>query len=131
MPIVITSPATLIDMAELCDVRSRLTWAVVREMWAGGRTFAARDGQRTVALAGFYPIDGDPEKVEAWFNVTPAASRHMLGICRAMKLTIRTSGYREIVAIVSTDAGKRIARALGFRFFGASELGEVWQWVIS
>ncbi len=131
MPIVITSPATLLDMAELCNARSRMTWAIVREMWAGGRTFAARDGENTIALAGFYPIDGDPEKVEAWFNVTPAASGHMLEICRAMKLTIRACGYREIVAIVGTDAGKRIARTLGFTFFGSSEHGEVWSWVSS
>lgn len=126
MGVAITSPATIFDMAELAGAVSRPMWAVAREMWANGSTFAVRDGEQLIGLAGFYPIDGAPGAAEAWFNFTPAAARHMLAICRAIKLTIRASGYREIVAVCTSEAGKRIATAAGMTFFEKTDLGEVW-----
>ncbi|RUW39140.1 hypothetical protein EN739_31615 [Mesorhizobium sp. M2A.F.Ca.ET.017.03.2.1] len=124
MAITVTSPATLFEMAELSGASSRLMWAVAREMWAKGSTFAIRDGDELVGLAGIYPMT--PDCGEAWFNIRPTAARHMLAICRAIKLTLRSSGYREIVAVVGTDAGRRIAAAAGLTFFEATEMGEVW-----
>lgn len=125
---IVIAPANLFDMAELCGARSRMQWAVAREMWAGGNVWAAHCDGKAVAIAGLYPIEGREDAAEAWFDVAPAAAHHMLEICRAMKLTIQASGYREIVTIVRTDAGQRIAKAVGLQFFGSSELGEVWQW---
>lgn len=126
MTIAITSPASLFDMAELCGAHSPAAWAVAREMWAGGQSWAIRDRDELAAIVGLYPIAGTDRAVEAWFNFAPGASRHMLAICRAAKLTIRGGEYSEIVAVVSTDVGRRIARAIGLRFFKATELGEIW-----
>lgn len=128
MAIAITSPATIFDMAELSGAISRPMWTVAREMWANGSTFALRDGDRLIGLAGFYPIEGAPDAAEAWFNFTPAAAAHMLAICRAIRLTIRASGYREIVAVCTSEAGKRIAASAGMTFFEKTDLGEVWSW---
>ncbi|MBZ9856751.1 hypothetical protein LB566_23445 [Mesorhizobium sp. CA13] len=111
-------------MAELSGASSRLMWAVAREMWATGTTFAIRDGAELIGLAGIYPLK--PDCGECWFNVRPAGAGHMLAICRAIKLTIRASGYREIVAVCTSDAGKRIAAAAGMQFFERTEMGEVW-----
>lgn len=125
---IVIALANLFDMAELCGARSRMQWAVAREMWAGGKAWAARNDGKLIAMAGFYPMEGQDGVAEAWFNVAPDAAGHMLEITRAIKLTIRSSGYREIVTIVRTEAGQRIAKAVGLQFFGSSELGEVWQW---
>ncbi|NUR12349.1 MAG: hypothetical protein HOQ20_10980 [Bradyrhizobium sp.] len=124
MAITVTSPATLFEMAELSGAHSRLMWAVAREMWAKGSTFAIHDGDELVGLAGIYPVT--PDCGEAWFNVRPETARHMLAICRTIKLTLRSSGYREIVAVCTSDAGKRIAAAAGMQFFERTEMGEVW-----
>lgn len=124
--LVISSPATILDMAQLSGARSPLAWSVVREMHAGGETFAARHDGELVALCGLYPLDGGG--AEAWFNVAPAAAVHMVAVVRSIRLTLRASRYREIVTVVGRPAGRRIARAAGFTFFETTDTGEVWIW---
>jgi hypothetical protein len=135
MAIEVTSPATIFDMAELGLASSRLQWAVVKEMHATGRTWAARapstetGGGRLILLCGLYPIDADT--AEAWFNAAREAAPHMRAILRQVKLTIRECGYRDIVTVCRSDAGKRIASAAGFSFHAPTGLGEVWTWKVS
>lgn len=124
MSLEISTPATLLDMAELSGASSRLAWAVVREMHSGGQTWAIHDGDRLVAIAGLYPVD--EVTGEAWFNIRPDAGRHMLSIVRAVRLTIRASPYREIVVLCLTGAGSRIARAAGFSFHSTTGQTEIW-----
>lgn len=50
----VESPATLPDMAELGGARTRVHWAILREMWSGGQTWAFRDGEDLVGIAGIY-----------------------------------------------------------------------------
>lgn len=122
-------PATLVDVAELGGARSRFEWQILRDMIEDGRAQAAWLDGRPIALAGLYAIKADA--AEAWFCVTPAAAPHMRAIVRAMRLTIRASPYREIVAHVGTPAGRRIARACGLSQFSETSIGEVWQWMRS
>jgi hypothetical protein len=120
----IETPATILDVAELSGAISPLMWAVAREMWANGQTWAIRVDDELVGIAGIYPLQ--PEIGECWFNVKPQAARHMLAIVRAIRLTIRESRYREIVVACDTPAGVRIARSAGFSFHAATQNGEVW-----
>jgi hypothetical protein len=129
MTLEISHPASIFDMAELIGATTRLQWAAAREMHANGRTWAVRDPQgRLILLAGLYPVDGDPPAAEAWFNIAPGAGVHLLGILRVVKLTIGASQYGDIVTVCRSEAGKRIARAVGFSFYAHSTLGEVWTW---
>lgn len=119
----VNSPATIFDMAELGGSTTRLHWAVVREMWATGKTFAVRDGDELVAIAGLYPVE---QGAEAWFNVRTGAAAHMLAIVRQIRLTLTAGHYPEIVVICTTDAGRRIAAACGFDFVDHCDIGEIW-----
>lgn len=122
-------PATLVDVAELGGARNLFEWHVLRDMTEVGAAHTAwRDG-RPIAMAGLYPIGADA--AEAWFCVRPEAAAHMRAIVSAMRLTIRESPYREIVAHVGTSAGRRIARACGLKLYSITSLGEVWQWMRS
>lgn len=126
MAIVVTSPATIFDLAELGGARSPLGWRVLRLMAAQGSTWAAHDGEKLLCLAGLYPLGNGA--AEAWFNIDPGAGRQALALLRLVKLTIAASGYREIVAVCGTEAGKRLARAVGMHFCEATHFGEVWSW---
>jgi hypothetical protein len=121
----ITSPATIFDFAEMSGATSRLYWAVAREMWANGDSWAIRDGDDMVALCGFYPLPDN--EAEAWFNVRPELGRNMLQFIRAMRLTIAASPYRGIVTVCTSRAGVRIVQACGFSFVQNCELGELWK----
>lgn len=119
------SPADLFDMAELSGAMTPLTWLVAREMHAGGDVWAVRRDGELIALSGLYPL-GDGVG-EAWFNIKPGRSGDMLPIVRQIRLTLQGTAYREIVVFCATAAGKRIAKAAGFRFFAETDIGEVWK----
>jgi hypothetical protein len=119
----VSSPATIFDMAELGGAATRLHWAVVREMWSAGETFAVRRGDDLIAIAGLYPV---AQGAEAWFNVRPAAAGSMRAIIRAIRLTLTARAYPEIVVICTTAAGRRIASACGFEFVEHCDIGEIW-----
>ncbi|MGX1496879.1 hypothetical protein ACSSV1_001915 [Labrenzia sp. MBR-25] len=120
----VESPATLPDMAELGGARTRVHWAILREMWSGGQTWAFREGEDLVGIAGIYPIaDGVGE---AWFNLAPAIGRNLPSLFRAIRLTLQTADYREIVVICTTRAGKVMARRCGFSFSERCDYGEIW-----
>ncbi|MFK0330899.1 hypothetical protein ACIQUB_07225 [Rhizobium sp. NPDC090275] len=110
-------------MAELGGARTSLHWAIVREMWAEGETFALRLDGRLVGLFGFYPLEGG---AEAWFNVRPELAEHMLFVIRQIRLTLVTRSYPEIVVLCTSEAGRRIAALAGFRFVEKLERGEIW-----
>lgn len=88
MEFVIDSPATILDMAERGGAVTQLGWAVVKEMWSGGDSWALRIDGDLVGIFGLYPIDGG---VEAWFNVSPAAAAHMRFIIRHIRLTLENA----------------------------------------
>lgn len=123
MALTVTEPATIFDMAELGGAATQMHWAVVKEMWAAGDTFALRDGDRLIGLFGLYPIDGG---AEAWFNVRPEAGRHMREIVRRIRLTLVSRGYPEIMVLCTSKAGSRIARLCGLVFVQTVDNGEIW-----
>lgn len=119
----VTTPATIFDMAELGGARTQLHWAVVREMWSAGESFAIRRGEDLIAICGLYPIE---QGAEAWFNVRQEAAGSMRAIVREIRLTLTARAYPEIVVICTTAAGRRIAAACGFEFVGHCDIGEIW-----
>lgn len=122
-----TTPASRFDLAELAGPGTMLSWQVLREMARGGPTWSAFGDGELIAICGIYPIE-DSDAGEAWFRFAPNAPRYMLPIVRAIRLTIRTAGYRSVVVICRSAIGVRIARAAGFAFAEQSELGEIWIW---
>lgn len=123
MEFVIDSPATILDMAARGGAVTQLGWAVVKEMWSGGDSWALRIDGDLVGIFGLYPIDGG---AEAWFNVSPAAAEHMRFIIRHIRLTLENASYPEIVVLCTSKAGSRIARLVGFQFVETREDGEIW-----
>lgn len=119
----VETPATIFDMAELAGARTQLHWAVVKEMWAGGETFSLRLDGKLIGLFGLYPIESG---AEAWFIVTADAANHMHYLIRQIRLTLVSRSYSEIVVLCTSEAGKRIARILGFCFVEQTERGEIW-----
>jgi hypothetical protein len=113
------SPATLFDMAEMCGISSRIQWAVAREAWRSGETFALRDDDRLLGVFGLYPIE---HGAEAWFDIRPEAAPFMLRLIRDIRLTLASRSYPEIVVICHTNAGRRIAAASGFELFSEGGL---------
>ncbi|MDQ1185942.1 hypothetical protein [Agrobacterium larrymoorei] len=113
------SPATLFDVAELCGATTRIHWAVAREMWRTGETFAMRDDDKLLGVFGLYPIE---EGAEAWFDIRPEGAPFMLRLIRDIRLTLASRSYPEIVVICHTEAGRRIAAASGFQLFSEGDL---------
>lgn len=123
MTLEVISPATIFDLAALAGARSRLHWAVAREMHGGGLTWALREDGETIGLFGLYPTDGG---AEAWFNVAPAAARHMGFIIRRTRLTLAHAPYPAIVVLCTSAAGVRIARACGFQFVKRTDGADIY-----
>ena len=123
MTISVSSPAMIFDMAELCGARTQLHWAVAKDMWAAGDTFAVHEGDELLAVLGLYPIEGG---AEAWFNARPALARHMLSVVRQVRLTLTALPYPEIVVVCTTKAGCRFAAACGFTFVEHHENGDIY-----
>lgn len=123
MALSVSEPATLFEMAELGGAGTWLAWAVVKEMWRGGETFALRDGDQLIGLFGLYRTEGG---AEAWFNVAPGAAAHMPEIIRRIRLTLVSRDYPEIVVLCTSNVGSRIARLCGFNFVQTDENGEIW-----
>lgn len=122
----IRTPATIFDMADYCNARTALQWAIAKEMHAGGQSWhVARDGV-TLGVFGVYPM-GEGQG-EAWFNAQKQAANHMLALVRLIRLTLDGLDYREIVTICTTRQGTRIARSIGFKPGGSCDIGEVWKW---
>ncbi|TRL39836.1 hypothetical protein FNA46_07835 [Rhizobium straminoryzae] len=125
MTIEIDSPATLLDIADIHGCMSPLVWDICREMRRNGRTWSLRiDGD----LIGVFGTYGDEKGAEAWFAVRPAASRHMLFLCRQIRLTLASLDYPEIVVFCETEAGRRIAALCGFQFAAHFEQREIWRY---
>jgi hypothetical protein len=133
------TPATIVDMADMAEavMASRAQWGVIRDVWQAGQSWSLWRDDRLIGVAGLKPIGpkADPDfigppdpylQAVAWFHFCPGASRSMLAIVRAIRLTMDASPYRAIVTLCTSDAGKRIARATGFAFAEHSEFGEVW-----
>ena len=122
----IRTPATIFDMADLGGARTAMHWAVLKEMHQNGLTwFVSFDGA-PLGLFGIYPES--QELAEAWFNVQPNAGLHLLRLVRAMRLTLNSLHYREIVTICGTPEGGRVAKAIGFSPSGFCKIGEIWKW---
>ncbi|EFO29131.1 putative thymidylate synthase [Roseibium sp. TrichSKD4] len=125
----ISTPATLLDMAELGGGKTRVHWAILREMRDGGKTWAFRNEGELIGIAGLYPITGDAW--EAWFNLKPEMGGHLDQMFRAIRLTLQSGDYPEIIVICTSRAGKIMARRMGFSFAETCDAGEIWKWVKS
>jgi hypothetical protein len=152
---VTVEPATIIDLAALSGAMTRRQWRVAKFMRQIGEIYALRaaaplrsvpssanaasgpTATRLIALGYLCPILGTPD-VEAGFNFSPVddeerglgrADRHMLGIFRAIRLTLDASPYASIVTETRTGAGERLARAAGFTPTGRQgTIGEIWSY---
>lgn len=123
--LVLDAPATLLDMAEMLGPMSPLMWDVCREMYRNGRTWSLSIDGELAGIFGVYPVEGG---AEAWFNVRPSTARHMLFVCRQIRLTLDALDYPEIVVFCETEAGRRIAALSGFQFATLFEQREVWRY---
>lgn len=120
------TPSTIIDLADMAEQlqASRVHWGIIRQAHSDGQTWTLRQAGEVIGVAGLWPIG--PGQAEAWFHFRPAAARNMLGIVRAIRLTMDRSPYSAIVTLAKSEAGRRTARAAGFAFAGHSDFGEVW-----
>lgn len=123
--LVLDTPATLLDMADMFGPMSPLMWDVCREMYRTGRTWSLSIDGDLAGIFGVYPVD---KGAEAWFNVRPTTARHMLFICRQIRLTLDALDYPEIVVFCETEAGRRIAALSGFSFATHLEQREIWRY---
>lgn len=92
-------------------------------MRTGGDSWAMREDGETIVIAGLYPIGNGA--AEAWFSCSPKAAPHMATFIRHARLTMRASGYREIVTVARTRAGRILTRRLGFRFVQETAFGDL------
>lgn len=123
--LVLDAPATLLDMAEMLGPMSPLMWDVCREMYRSGRTWSLSIDGELAGIFGVYPVEGG---AEAWFNVRRSTARHMLFVCRKIRLTLDALDYPEIVVFCETEAGRRIAALSGFQFATLFEQREIWRY---
>lgn len=129
MTLMLTSPATIFELADMAGAMTRAHWAVAKAMWKGGTTYAFHAGEQLVALAGLYPLETEAGPVtELWFCPAPGAGAYVGGITRLARLTLAQSPYPAIYTICRSEEGKRFARVLGFKVAGSSDLGEIWSY---
>lgn len=121
--LVLVSPATVVDLADVFGSGDYGLWVAAKRQVAAGPSYAIRAVSGAVVIGGFVR-DGD--WWEAWFWAAPSAARHMLAIVRSVRLTLRDRGDDRIYAVIRSDAGRRIACALGFRAFRIVNGREVW-----
>ncbi|MDZ7824078.1 MAG: hypothetical protein U5K75_08600 [Ahrensia sp.] len=120
------SPASVYDIAEVMAISTRLHWWIAKEMLSGGISWAFVKNGETIGVLGIY-ADAD-NLGEAWFDIKPSAQSSMLSICRASRLTLPKTPYREVYTICTSEAGKRIAAMMGFKYLSQHEFGEKWIW---
>jgi hypothetical protein len=123
--IVLDSPASLLDMADIHGRMTPLLWDICREMWREGRTWSLTIDGELAGVFGVYPVEGG---AEAWFNVRSNIARNMLFVCRQIRLTLDALDYPEIVVFCETEAGRRIAALSGFHFATHLEQREIWRY---
>lgn len=117
--------------ADLADVYGRcapLLWVAATRQLDLGLSFAGRDETGTAMFVGGYIPSVDCW--EAWFHARPEGSSHMREALRLTRLTFAAlphSDPRPLETAVSTRAGARIARALGFAFVGGNGAIEIWR----
>jgi len=121
--LVLASPATIVDLAEVFGRSSHELWHLGRRQLDAGPSHAIRDREGALVVGG-YVRDGD--WLETWFWVHPRAGKRMLEIVRLVRLTLAEHGEDRIYAVVRSDAGRRIARALGYEPFSIVAGHEVW-----
>lgn len=121
--LVVTSPATVVDLAEAFGSDSYATWVLARRQIATGSSWAISSNAGIVALGGLVR-DGD--WWEAWFWPTPLAPSRMVRVLRLVRLTLRAHAHDRVYAVIRSDAGRRIARLSGFHPFGIVKNCEVW-----
>lgn len=119
----LATPATIVDLADVFGRGDPGLWVIARRQLGLGPTHAIRDAAGALVVGG-YARDGD--WLEAWFWVHPRAARHMGEILRLVRLTLRSHGEDRVYAVMRSDAGRRIARALGFRPAPSVANMEIW-----
>lgn len=110
----ISSPALEWDLAELAGRVSPVIWGLFRLQARIGRSWAMHDEDGTIAACGIVDLGLDPPTVELWLVLGPRARRHLLRIIREARLTVFPEIDARIVVKVRTQAGRRLAEALGF-----------------
>jgi hypothetical protein len=115
LTLTIHQPATQVDLA-CCAVTTTLqVWAMAKVQLRLGPSWAIRFPDGEAVMCGGY-IFRDEETCDAWFMASPKASRHMLAIVRAIRLTGIPRPYRRAIVFVTTPEGRRIARACGYSY---------------
>jgi hypothetical protein len=125
-------PCTRFDMAEVIERATSDQMGMLMGQVAAGPSFAFRDAHGVaVACGGYVPVND--LLWQAWFCVnSETAPRVMVGLIRAIALTLRAAPYPAIQTEVGTPFGARIAKALGFeRGTTHNASPEVWFYVRS
>jgi hypothetical protein len=125
----VTTPATIFDLARLSNSVSHLHWIVAKELWRKGESWVVWHGEDPLGLICLTPFFFDGEVTEATFCMTEHTSKHMLGIVRRIRLTLSEGTYSDLVTVVRTRAGARLARLCDFDAVTETEIGEVWAYV--
>lgn len=131
MTVTVSSPATIFDLADIAESAkpmSRDHWAVLKQAAQMGETFVFRAGDQLIGVAGLIALEPLADRgAEAWFFFDRQhAPAQMVGLLRAIRLTLARSSYRAIVTLCTSRAGARVARAAGFEKGAERPEGEIW-----
>ncbi len=103
------------DLAEAMSAaghRNGMAFGLARAQLAMGKSWAMRDESGVaVAVAGL--VEADRATADAWFVVAPVSRAALLSIVRAIRLTLKAEGYRQIRVVLTTAEGARLARLAG------------------
>lgn len=128
----LVSPCTIGDLAEVLGPVTSAQLGMFRGQIAAGNSFAGRNGLgEAVVCGGYLPVEGS-DRGHCWFVVHPERGALMMGrVLRTIALTMAMQPYAGLQVEAGTDAGRRIAAALGFEPPQQDTAQETWLWLPS
>jgi hypothetical protein len=105
-------PATWLDVVAIVPRAPVGVVVGLRSQLEAGPAYALTRGGRVVMIAGLVPLPGGG--AGGWFVPGPGAASAMRAMVRHARLTLAAAPYRPVIVQVKSEAGRRIARAIGF-----------------
>lgn len=125
MPLTVTEPATLAELAKLCPPVTLTQWGVVREVWRNGRSWAIRDESGAlIAVAGATAFGNGFG--EFWFHFAPEARKRLISLARLVRLTLKRLPYADAVTLCTSKEGERFAAACGMNYLAQIPEGVIY-----
>lgn len=122
----LVSPANIADVADCISVLTPRQATVMRWQIDEGASWAVRDeADQAVAIAGLMPWQGE---WQLWFLPGKVDAAGLLFALRAARLTLASGAYHPVTVETETEAGRRLARLLGFKLVADDGKRETWQW---